>query len=114
MSQAHQLPDESQVKLVQQAARREKDKSLKETADNIKKTTSRETSRVLELATEKGASIWLTVLPVEGMGFHLNKMEFRDAIKLRCDWLIDDIPSTCVCGELFSVDHAMICNARDS
>ena len=43
------------------------------------------------------------------MGFNLNKMELRDAIKLRYDCLIDDIPCICVCGEAFSVDHAMIC-----
>ena len=39
----------------------------------------------------------------------LNKREFCDAIKLRYDWLVDDIPSTCVCGDIFTVDHAMIC-----
>ena len=43
------------------------------------------------------------------MGFNLNKREFRDAIKLRYDWPVDDIPSTCVCGDIFTVDHAMIC-----
>ena len=43
------------------------------------------------------------------MGFNLNKREFRDAIKLRYDWPVDDIPSTCVCGDAFTVDHAMIC-----
>ena len=43
------------------------------------------------------------------MGFNLNKREFRDAIKLHYDWPVDDIPSTCVCGDIFTVDHAMIC-----
>ena len=43
------------------------------------------------------------------MGFNLNKREFRDAIKLRYDWPVDDIPSPCVCGDAFTVDHAMIC-----
>ena len=28
---------------------------------------------------------------------------------LRYDWEITDLPSVCVCGEAFSVDHAMIC-----
>ena len=42
-------------------------------------------------------------------GFNLNKREFRDAIKLRYDWPVDDIPSTCVCGDIFTVGHAMIC-----
>ena len=32
-----------------------------------------------------------------------------DAIKLRYDWPIYDIPSTCVCRDRFTVDHAMIC-----
>ena len=39
----------------------------------------------------------------------MNKREFRDAVKLRYDWPIDDIPSICVCGDTFTVDHAMIC-----
>ena len=43
------------------------------------------------------------------MGFNLKKREFRDAIKLRYDWPVDDIPSTCVCGGAVTVDHAMIC-----
>ena len=39
------------------------------------------------------------------MGF----TEFHDAVSLRNDWEIDDIPSKCVCGERFDVNHAMIC-----
>ena len=65
--------------------------------------------RTLDLAAEKGSSVWLTVLPLRELGFNLNKREFRDAIKLLYDWPVDDIPSTCVCGDTFTVDHAMIC-----
>ena len=43
------------------------------------------------------------------MDFDLNKSEFRDAVKLRYDWEIPDTSSVCVCGDIFSVDHAMIC-----
>ena len=39
----------------------------------------------------------------------MNKRQFRDAVKLRYDWPIDDIPSTCACREVFTVDHSMIC-----
>ena len=38
-----------------------------------------------------------------------NKGEFCDAIKICYDWPIYDIPSTCGCGDRFTVDHAMIC-----
>ena len=69
----------------------------------------RKTQRALDLATEKGSSAWLTVLPLQDLGFNLNKREFRDAVKLRYDWPVEDIPSTCACREAFTVDHSMIC-----
>ena len=56
-------------------------------------------------------SIWLMVLTVKGMGFDLKKREFCDANKLRYDWLIDDIPSTCVCEEPFTV-HSWKCTHK--
>ena len=63
----------------------------------------------MELATEKGASNWLTVIPIKEMDYNLNKGEFRDAVKLRYEWEIADKPSVCVCGDTFNIDHAMIC-----
>lgn len=65
--------------------------------------------RAAELATEKGSYNWLTVIPMKDLGFNLNKGEFFDAIKLRYDWDISDLPSTCACGKPFNADHAMIC-----
>ena len=67
------------------------------------------TQRAVDLACEKGASNWLTVIPLKDMDFDLNKREFRDAVRLRYDWPIPDNPSVCVCGSMFTVDHAMIC-----
>ena len=43
------------------------------------------------------------------MDFDLTKRQFRDAVRLRYDWPIPDNPSVCVCGSMFTVDHAMIC-----
>ena len=43
------------------------------------------------------------------MKFNLNKREFRDAIKLRYDWEIADQPAMCICGDLFTLDQAMVC-----
>ena len=33
-------------------------------------------------------------------------------MKLRYDWEVPDMPSVCVCGYHFNVDHAMICKKR--
>jgi hypothetical protein len=43
------------------------------------------------------------------MNFTLNKQEFRDALKLRYDWPFKDNPTRCACGDLFIIDHVMIC-----
>ena len=41
------------------------------------------------------------------MNVDLNKSEFRDAVKLRYDWEVPDMPSVCVFGDHFNVDHAL-------
>ena len=74
----------------------------------MKGSVSGKTLRAMDLATQKGASSWLTALPIRDMNFDLNKSEFRDAVKLRYDWDVSDMPSVCVFGGHFNVDHAMI------
>ena len=63
----------------------------------------------LTLASEKGASSWLSVLPVEKHGFALHKSAFRDALCLWYGWLPSGFPAQCVCGWGFTVDHVMNC-----
>jgi len=65
--------------------------------------------QTIELITAKCSSLWLTALPLQEQGFHLNKQKFRDALCLRYGWQLANIPSHCVCGNSFSIDHAMIC-----
>ena len=60
-----------------------------------------------ELASEKGASRWLTARPLAEHGFDIPKSAFRDALCLRYGWHIDRLPSHCVCGHEFSPDHAV-------
>ena len=109
IKQAHEPPDETEIKALQASARREKDQLLKMQCEPVRESLPSKTERAVELATEKGASNWLTVIPIKEMNFNLNKREFRDAIKLIYDWEIADLPAMCTCGDLFTVDHAMVC-----
>ena len=109
IKQAHEPPDETEIKTLQASARREKGEWSKIQCEPMRESLLSKTERVVELATEKGASNWLTVIPIKEMNFNLNKREFRDAIKLRYDWEIADLPAMCTCGDLFTVDHAMVC-----
>ena len=72
VSQSHQLPEDSLTKLAQQEVRSERSKELEHRAERIKEMAPRKTQRALDLATEKGSSAWLTVLPLQDLGFNLN------------------------------------------
>ena len=65
--------------------------------------------RATDLASEKGASAWLTALPLAVHGFDLPKGSFRDALCLRYGWQLHHLPSQCVCGKDFNQDHALSC-----
>ena len=63
----------------------------------------------LDLAVERGASTWLTALPLDEYGFALHKSAFQDALALRYGWLPLRAPTHCACGTSFSVEHALSC-----
>ena len=60
-------------------------------------------------SSSKKVSNWLTNLPIKEHGYELTKEEFWDAIKIRYNWLLDRIPSQCICGASFDVTHALSC-----
>ena len=51
----------------------------------------------LDLAVERGASTWLTALPLDEYGFALHKSAFQDALALRYGWLQLRAPTHCAC-----------------
>ncbi len=99
----------TEVKKVKAEIKNDKDKRFHEQLKEIKDKTDPLTKRCLEAATEKGASSWLTCLPLKKFGFILNKQEFRDAIALRYNWRILDIPKFCGCGEKNDIVHILSC-----
>ena len=91
------------------AAHKQNRKCAKSSATTLRATISAPLQRDMDLAQEKGASSWLTSLPLEEFGFSLHKGAFRDAIALRYGWLPQHTPTTCTCGTNFSVEHALSC-----
>ena len=63
----------------------------------------------IDLATVRGASSWLTTLPLSEHGFTLHRSAFQDALALRYGWSPLRPPSLCACGTSFSVEHALSC-----
>jgi len=65
--------------------------------------------RLNDINCQNGASIWLTSLPIIEEGYRLNKQQFTDAVRIRYGWALSRLPSKCVCGVSFNIDHALSC-----
>ena len=85
------------------------------TAENTLKNTvmgnlSAERKRIVEQTARPGASSWLGALPLQSRGLNLNTGEFQDALCLRYEKPLKNLPSTCPCTKPFNVTHAMNCH----
>ena len=64
--------------------------------------------KALEMAKEKGSYSWLSALPLQELGYTLNKAEFHDALSLHFNWSIKTLPKKCGgCGSENDTDNAL-------
>ena len=80
------------------------------TLEQLRSSMNNEQLRANDLSQMKGASSWLTCLPLKSEDFVLNKREFSDALSLRYRWSMKRLPSVCPCGSSYTVDHALNCH----
>ena len=108
--QSDELPEIDEVKDVKAAAVLVYKTKIQEKHDNIKLSQEPTFQRKLEQLSEPGASSWLGVLPLQEQGFNLTKSEFHDALAIRYDKPVKNMPSECPCGDAFTVTHALNCH----
>ena len=95
--------DSIDVEIEQKRKSRLKAKQHKEVEENVKSLTMPETvGRAAKLVSDKGASNWLTAVPLEHHGFVLHKGAFRDALCLRYRWMPEKLPNVSVGGPSLS------------
>jgi len=89
--------------------KREKVDSQKNARSAVEASLPQEATRRLHELSHPGVSSWLTSLPLVEHGFHLGKGDFRDALAIRYDWALANVPDVCVCGDEFTIQHALWC-----
>ena len=72
MAQSNETLDDADVRGLMHAVRKEKDDDLKGKLEEMKVSLPVRTQRAVDLACEKGASNWLTAIPLKGMNFDLS------------------------------------------
>ena len=106
LGERHALQQRTKARLCSHRRNQQKEK-----AKNLQEQVPSTLQRSMELSQEKGASAWLTSLPIDDHGFALHKSAFRDALSLRYGWSFKNSPSYCTCGHPFSVEHALTCKS---
>ena len=61
----------------------------------------------IRAASDKGASSWVTALPLFEHATVLHKRDFVDAVCIRYGWGLHDLPTTCSCGKAMDIQHAL-------
>ena len=109
LMQGQFLPDQNNVNRIKNEVKRNQEMLTKNKSESIEKELDETMLCALKEAKQKGASSWLTVLPLEEYNFVLSKAEFRDAINLRYGKNLRGLPSKCPYGQNYNVNHALNC-----
>ena len=94
---------------IAQSCKKEKQQEVDKKREELLKQLGEQKRYAVLLASEKGASNWLNVLPLKKYNFNLTKSEFRDGIHLRYGWDPPNLPQRCACGAQFDITHALHC-----
>ena len=110
IEQSDQLPTTEEVFAAKSEAILESRRNDRERHDQIKSSQEAKTKRLIEQLSEPGASSWLGAIPLASQGFNLTKGEFQDALAIRYNKHIKNLPSKCPCGSNFNLTHAINCH----
>jgi hypothetical protein len=106
------LPEdyEDQVYAVKADLRKTRSRREEARAEGVHAGLPNELRRAAEAAAEKGGSAVFTVLPLERHGFAIrSKRDWFDHLRMRYRMHIRGLPSTCACGQPYTLDHSQIC-----
>ena len=87
------LDDENEVKKVKQGLKSAKRKAQNEVLSSLRDQMSPNLLKLNDLACAKGASSWLTLLPIADEGYELNKELFWDLIRIRYGYQLKRLPA---------------------
>ena len=109
IEQATELPNKDEVKNAKTQATTITTTAANDYKKSVMESLSDPTKRSIEQIAQPGASSWLGAYPLKSQGMNLSKEEFQDALCLRYNKNLKNLPAKCPCGATFTVTHAMNC-----
>jgi hypothetical protein len=103
------MADDNQIRTAKAKVKQRKAKNNLKILNKIIESQSNERTKQIEINLEKGASVWLTTLPLKDEGFQLDKQSFWDLMKIRYGRQLSRLPERCACSAPFNLQHALSC-----
>jgi hypothetical protein len=102
--------DHAKMKERRSAVKAQREEKFEEIYTSLHTSANDQEKKALEMSREKGSYSWLSALPLQELGYTLNKVEFQDALSLRFNWHLQTLPKKCGgCGLKNNTDHALSC-----
>ena len=83
---------------------------IKEKTTKIYESLTEDAQIFMKQSQDKGASSWVNAIPIVDEGFNVNKTEYFDALRLRYNLPLPNLPAFCACGKTYSVSHGLECS----
>ena len=96
-----------QLKKLREKIQKKRMEKQQRTLSSLRDKMSYMEMRLNDTAQEQGSSSWLTVLPINWLGFDLSKLEFLDAVHLNYGLPLKRPPTNCGCRKPYKVQHAI-------
>ena len=90
--------DKDEIKKIKNRIKAVKKSRNLQLLEAVRGSFSEEKNKLLDISCEKGASLWLTTLPIKDEGFQIDKQSFWDLLKIRFGYQLTRLPNVCACG----------------
>ena len=101
--------DQGNLRKIKSKMKSEKVKLHQRTLETIRERASEKQNKLIDISTERGASLWLSTLPIKDEGFQIDKQSFWDLLKIRYGHQLSRLPELCACGASFNLEHSLSC-----
>lgn len=102
-------PNKERISKIKSNIKKQRAETENTNLNKIRENMSRDQLRANDLLQQPGCNNWLNTIPIEEFNYTLNKQQFLDAVRLRYQLPIPNLPTRCPCGEKFDTQHAMSC-----
>ena len=102
-------PRKEQISEINNNIKKERTKDENTNLSKIRENMSKDQIKANDILQQLGYNNWLSITLIEESNYNLNKQRFLDAVQLRYQLPIPNLPTQCPCGKKFDTQHAISC-----